>query len=161
MTSEQDAPPLDPIPVTVSEDEARAVAAALKAFAAALPDDRRADYARLAQDVAAGTIPADDVDAVERTCRLALETGHARRLGPDVELLLGSVMHRLPLGRRYDEQVRTVNKALETLTGREIRSARVSWRIPGHYECALHVEGFHLTIAFTPDAVEIRRLDAG
>lgn len=144
----------------LSDDEARAVATAVRAFVQALPDGQRGIYEDLLHISETRTVSQEQLPTVERIVALALETGHARRLGPDVELLLTSVARRTPLGAAHEAAVRDVNRALEVLADKVVRAARVSWRKPGHYELSMDVGEFRLVLGFSPDGVEVRRLDA-
>jgi hypothetical protein len=148
--------------LTLSPDEATAVAETAVAFAAALPPGRDQPYRELAAAAQAGTVPAEQVEALERVCTLALETGKARQLGrAEAERLLTAVLRRTARGRAMAEEVADVNRALGQLAGRQLESARLSWRMPGHYDLSLSVSGFALTMAIGPDGIRVRTLNAG
>lgn len=148
--------------LTLSPDEATAVAEASAAFAAALPPGRGEPYQELAAAAQAGAVPAGQVEALERVCTLALETGKARQIGrAEAERLLSAVLRRTARGRAMAEEVADVNRALSQLAGRELDTARLTWRMPGHYDLSLSVAGFALTMAIGPDGVRVRSLNAG
>lgn len=148
--------------LTLSPDEATAVAEAAAAFAAALPPGRDEPYRALAAAVQAGAVPMEQIAALERVCTLALETGKARQIGrAEAERLLTAVLRRTGRGRALAAEAADVNRALGQLTGRELKAARLTWRMPGHYDLSLSVSGFALTLAIGPDGVRVRSLSAG
>ncbi len=148
--------------LSLSPDEATAVAEAAAAFAAALPPGRDEAYRARATVARTGTVPAEQVEALERVCTLALETGKARQLGrAEAERLLTGVLRRTGRGRAMAEEVADVNRALGQLAGRRLEAARLTWRMPGHYDLSLSVDGCALTMAIGPDGIRIRSLNAG
>jgi hypothetical protein len=148
--------------LSLSADEATAVAQAAAAFAAALPPGRDQPYRALATVAQTGTVPAEQVEALERVCTLALETGKARQIGrAEAERLLSGVLRRTPRGRAMAEEVADVNRALSELAGRQLDAARLTWRLPGHYDLSLSVAGFALTLAIGPGGVRVRSLHTG
>ncbi len=149
-------------PLPLSPDEATAVAGAAAAFAAALPPGRDEPYRALAAAAQTGTVPAELVEALERVCVLALETGKARQIGrAESERLLTGVLRRTPHGRSMAEEIADVNRALGQLAGRQLDAARLTWRMPGHYELSLAVGGFALTLAIGPEGACVRNLHVG
>ncbi len=145
----------------LSPDEAAAVAGAAAAFAAALPG-RDEPYRALAAAVQTGTVSAELVEALERVCALALETGKARQIGrAESERLLTGLLLRTPRGRAMAEEVTDVNRALSQLAGRRLDAMRLTWRLPGHYDLSLTVGGFALTMAIGPEGVSVRNLHIG
>ena len=148
--------------LTLSPDEATAVAEAAAAFAVALPPGRDEPYRALAASAQAGAVPAEQGEALERGCTLALETGKARQIGrAEAERLLSGVLRRTARGHAMAEEVADVNRALSQLAGRQLESARLTWRMPGHYDLSLTVAGFALTMAIGPGGVRVRSLNAG
>jgi len=149
-------------PRPLSPDEATAVAGAAAAFATALPPGRDEPYRTLAAAAQTRTVPAELVEALERVCVLALETGKARQIGrAESERLLTGVLRRTPHGRSMAEEIADVNRALGQLAGRQLDVARLTWRMPGHYELSLAVGGFALTLAIGPEGVCVRNLHIG
>lgn len=147
--------------MSLSPDEATAVADAAAAFAAALPG-RDEPYRALAAAAQTGTVPAELVEALERVCALALETGKARQIGrAESERLLTGVLLRTPRGRTMAEEVADVNRAISQLAGRQLDAVRLTWRLPGHYDLSLTVGGFALSIAIGPEGVKVRNLHIG
>lgn len=148
--------------LALSADEGTAVADFAAAFAAVLPAGRDEPYRLLAKQAGAGSVPADQIELLERVCSLALETGKARQLGrAEAERLLSAVLCRTPLGRAMAAEVSAVNRALGQLTGRPLDAARVAQRMPGHYDLSLSVAGFSLTLEIKPDGISVRSLNAG
>ena len=148
--------------LTLSPDEATAVAEAAAAFAAALPPGRDEPYRALAAAAQAGAVPMEQMAALERVCTLALETGKARQIGrAEAERLLAAVLRRTDRGRALAEEAADLNRALGQLGGRQLEAARLTWRLPGHYDLSLSVSGFALTLAIGPDGVRVRSLNAG
>ncbi len=146
----------------LSPDEATAVAGAAAAFAAALPPDRDEPYRALAAVAQTRTVPGELVETLERVCTLALETRKARQIGrAESERLLAGVLRRTPLGRSTAQEITDVNRALGQLAGRQLDAARLTWRMPGHYELSLAVGGFALTLAIGPEGVCVRNLQIG
>lgn len=155
--------PDDAVALTLSENEAAAVAAVAAAFADALPPGRDEPYLRLAAAAQQeGTVSAEQIGTLEQVCSLALETGKARQIGrAESERLLTGVLRRTPRGRVVTEQVDDVNRALGQLAGRQLDSARLTWRMPGHCELSISAGGVNLTLAITPDDVSVRTLSVG
>lgn len=152
----------DSAPLALSAEEGTAVADSAMAFAAVLPAGQDRPYRLLASEAVAGSVPADQVELLERVCSLALETGKARQLGrAEAERLLTAVLHRTPRGQAMADEVSTVNSALGQLAGRPLKAARVAQRMPGHYDFSLSVSGFSLTLEIKPDGVSVRSLNAG
>lgn len=148
--------------LSLSLDEATAVAEAAAAFAAALPPGRDGACQELMISAVAGAVPPEQIGTLERVCVLALETGKARQIGrAEAERLLTAVLCRTPRGRAMAEEVAGVNRALSQLAGRQLDSARLTQRMPGHYDLSLSVGGFGLTLAIGPDGITVRSLSAG
>jgi hypothetical protein len=148
--------------LTLSPEEADAVAAAASGYAAVLPPDRAEVYHALAEAAADGVIPDDLVDAAERVAAVSLQTGHARRGGQaGDESLLAAVYRRTPAGQALAGRTREVNQALEALAGRQLRSARVAAAAPGSYSLTLEADGVSVTLAIDAAGIEVRSLQAG
>ena len=148
--------------LTLTPEEADAVAGAAGAYAAVLPPGRAEEYHALAEAAADGLIPDDLIDAAERVAAVSLQTGRARREGQaGDERLLGAVYRRTPAGRELAARAGEVNKALETLTGRQLRSARVAAPAPGSYTVTLEAGGVEVTLAITTGGIEVRSLQTG
>jgi hypothetical protein len=148
--------------LTLNREEAGAVAAAASGYAAVLPPGRAEAYHALAQAAADGVIPDDLVDAAERVAAVSLQTGRARRDGQaGDESLLAAVYRRTPAGQALAGRTREVNQALEALTGRELRGARVAALAPGSYNLTLEADGIAVTLAINAAGIEVRSLQAG
>lgn len=148
--------------LSLSESEAAAVAAVAAAFADVLPAGPAAPYRRLAATAAPGAVSPGQIAMLEKVCSLALETGKARQIGlAESERLLTAVLRRTPHGRARTEEADDVNRALGLLAGRQLDSARLTWRMPGHCELSISAGGVSLTVAIAPDAVGVRALSAG
>jgi len=148
--------------LTLSPEEAGAVAAAASGYAAVLPPDRAAAYHALARAAADGVIPDDLLDAAERVAAVSLQTGRARRDGQaGDESLLAAVYRRTPAGQVLTGRAREVNQALEALTGRQLRTARVTTLAPGCYTLTLGADGVVVTLAIDTAGIEVRSLQAG
>lgn len=148
--------------LSLTHEEAIAIASAAAAFAAALAPGRDDPYRALATAAQARTIPADLVAALERVCVLALETGKARQMGrAESERLLTQVLRRTPRGRAMAGEIADVNRALGELAGRQLNAVRLASRMPGHYELSLSVDGFALTLAIGPEGARVRNLHVG
>jgi hypothetical protein len=148
--------------LTLSTEEADAVAAAASGYAAVLPPDRAVAYHALARAAADGVIPDDLVDAAERVAAVSLQTGRARRDGQaGDESLLAAVYRRTPAGQALTGRAREVNQALEALTGRQLRTARVFASAPGSYSLTLEAGGVAVTLAIDTAGIEVRSLRTG
>ncbi len=142
--------------------EAEVLAMLAEAYAAALPEALAAPHRALAEAARAGEVPPDLVEALERVCALALETGKARELGrAEAERILAALFRRTPRGRALAAQVAAVNRALEALSGRRLRSVRAAMRLPGRYTVTLEAEGVGITLAVGPEGVSVESLAAG
>jgi hypothetical protein len=152
----------DVVPLELTVDEAVAVGEVAAEFAAALPADRGAEFRALADAADRGAIPSDLVEPLQRVCALALQTGRARAVGSaEIEGLVAAVYRRTPAGRELAESSAAVNRALGHLTGRTLRSARVSAGLPGHYQLQLQVDGVGVVIATAPAGLTVTSLQAG
>ena len=148
--------------LSLTPEEADAVVAAASGYAAVLPPAHAAPYHALAQAAADGRIPDDLVAAAERVASVSLQTGRARRGGQaGEERLLAAVYRRTPAGQAMAGQAREVNKALEALTGRQLRTARVGAPAPGSYSLVLEAEGVSVTLAIDTDGIQVRSVQAG
>lgn len=146
----------------LTPEEADAVAGAASGYAAVLPPGRAAPYHALAGAAADGLIPGDLVDAVERVAAVSLQTGRARRDGQvGDERLLAAVYRRTPAGTALAHRAREVNQALEALTGRQLRTARVAVPAPGSYSLTLEAGGVEVTLAIDTAGIEVRSLQTG
>jgi hypothetical protein len=154
--------PADGAGLTLNPEEADAVAAAASGYAAALPPDRAETYHALAEAAADGVIPDDLVGAAERVAAVSLQTGRARRDGQaGDESLLAAVYRRTPAGQALTGRAREVNQALEALTGRKLRTARVAAAAPGSYSLTLEADGLAVTLTIDTAGIEVRSLQAG
>jgi len=148
--------------LSLSPEEADAVAAAASGYAAVLPPDRAEAYHALAQAAADGVIPDDLVDAAERVAVVSVQTGRARRDGQaGDESLLASVYRRTPAGQALTGRAREVNQALAAITGRQLRTARITARAPGSYSLTLEADGVAVTLAIDTAGIEVRSLQTG
>lgn len=148
--------------IILTPDEADAVAAAASGYAAVLPPGPDALYQALAEAALEGRIPDDLVDAAERVTTVSLQTGRAKRDGQaNEEKLLAAVYRRTPAGKALTARAREVNKALETLTGRTVQTARIGALAPGSYSLTLEADGVAVTLAIGTDGLEVRSLQAG
>jgi hypothetical protein len=148
--------------LTLSPEEADAVAAAASGYAAVLPPDRAGAYHDLARAAADGVIPEDLVDAAERVAAVSLQTGRARRDGQaGDESLLAAVYRRTPAGQALAGRAREVNQALEALAGRQLGSARVTASAPGSYSLTLQADGIAVTLSIDASGIDVRSVQAG
>lgn len=146
----------------LTPEEADAVAVAASGYAAALPPGRAAPYHALAEAAADRLIPDDLIDAAERVAAVSLQTGRARLAGlAGDEKLLTAVYRRTPAGRALTGRAREVNQALEALTGRRLRTARVGAPAPGSYTLTLEADGITVTLAIDTAGIEVRSVQAG
>lgn len=158
MTSEDP----DGAGLTLTLEEADAVAAAASGYAAVLPPGPDALYHALAQAAASGRIPDELIDAAERVTTVSLQTGRAKRDGQaGEERHLAAVYRRTPAGQAMSAQAREVNQALEALAGRQLKSARVGAPAPGSYSLVLQAEGVQVTLAIDTSGIEVRSVQAG
>ena len=146
----------------LTPEEADAVAAAASGYAAVLPPAHAGMYDALAEAAADGRIPDDLIDAAERVTTVTLQTGRARRAGlASDEKLLAAVYRRTPAGKALAGRAREVNQALETLTGRQLKTARVGAIAPGAYTLTLEADGVAVILQIGTSGIEIRSLQAG
>lgn len=152
----------DPGELTLTEDEARAVAEVAAAYAAAVPPGREGPYHDLVSAAENRVVTGAAVATLERVCVLALETGKARQLGrAETERLLNAVYRRTPGGQALTAETTELNRVLAQLSGRILTSAKVQLRMPGRYLLDLAVEGFELQISIEPEGLEVRSLQTG
>jgi hypothetical protein len=152
--------PKDDAVVTLSAEEQAAVADVIASYLRAIPAERQQPYTELLAAAETGTIDADQVAALEQVCALALQTGQARRIGlAEVETLVAAVYRRTPAGRARLAEVKDINTALARLQGQQLRNVRVASPRPGRHTLTLGVPGFEITLAITPDGLEISSLN--
>lgn len=148
--------------LALTPEEADAVTAAARGYAAALPPDRAAPYEALARAAADGQIPEDLIDVAERVAAVSLQTGRARRDGhAAAERLLAAVYWRTPAGQLLTGRVHEVNQALQGLAGRQLRTIRAAAPAPGCYTLALEAGGATVTLTVDAAGIGVRSLQAG
>lgn len=144
----------------LAPDERDPVALLARAFAHALPD-RAEPYRELARAAEGGEVPGELVPVLERVCELALETGRARELGrAEAERALAAVLARTPRGLELARRVEELNRALSALAGRQLRSVRVSQRLPGRYALRLQTEGVSITLGLGPEGIGVETVES-
>ena len=148
--------------VEIRPSEREAVAVFARAYAEALPADRATPYLTLAESAEAGTVPAELAGVLERVCRVALESGKARELGrAEAERTLLAVFRRTPNGARVEAELDALNRALDSVTSRRLRSIRASSRLPGRYVLSLDLEGCSVSIGLGPEGLVVESLAVG
>ncbi len=152
-----------PEALSLSADEAVALAEVAVAYAAAVPPGRDGPYRDLAEAAAAGdAIDGTLLETLERVCVLALETGKARQLGrAETERLVNNVYRRTPGGRALQAEASDVNRVLAQLVGRPLTAARLTWKMPGRYHLDLGVSGFSLSLVIEPEGLQVQSLQTG
>jgi hypothetical protein len=150
------------VTLSLSEDEAVAVAETVAAFVAVLPEGKHGPYGALIEAAGTREIGEELLPALERVCALALETGKARQLGrAEAERLLTAVYRRTPGGHALSAETADVNRLLSQFAGRTLQSARITSRTPGRYQLDLVVDGIDIAIALEPEGLEVRSLQTG
>ena len=148
--------------LALSPDEVTAITGAAAAFAAALPAGGGEPYPGRVTPAPTGARPAGQIGALGGGCTPALETGEARQLGrAESERPLPRGLRPTPRGRAMAEEVADVNRALGQLAGRQLDAARLTWRMPGHYDLSLTAGGFALTMTIGPEGVCVWSLHTG
>lgn len=148
--------------LTLSEDEAQAVAEMATAYATAVPPGRGAPYVALALAAHSGSVSGEDLETLQRVVVLSLETGKAHRLGlAETEQLIAAVYRRTPLGRARIAETHDINQAMAQLAGRPLTAAKISSQRPGRYSINLSVTGFDLTLVIDPSGIEVQSLQTG
>ena len=148
--------------LALSPDEVTAITGAAAAFAAALPAGRGEPHPAPLTPAPAGAGPAGQVGG----------PGGGRPPGPregqTPPVGRGRTQRpptrgppRRPRGRAMAEEVADVNRALGQLAGRQLDAARLTWRMPGHYDLSLTVGGFALTMTIGPEGVCVWSLHTG
>jgi hypothetical protein len=158
-TPTNEAAPATDAAVTLSPEEQAAVADVTTSYLRAIPAERQQPYTDLLAAVEFGTIDPERVATLEKVCALALATGQARRIGlAEVETLVAAVHRRTPAGRTRLAEVKDINAALARLQGQELRKVRLATPRPGRHTLTLGVPGFEITLAITPDGLEVSSL---
>lgn len=132
------------------------------AFARTLKDPAsQARYATLAESVARGSVPPEQVRALETLLELALQTKAIRnRHGPDAEKTLTALFFRTGRGAALREAARDVNRALSALVGQTIEKVSVS-AAPGRHTISMNTDRAYLTLSVDAGGIHVDRVEVG
>lgn len=111
----------------------------------------QADYAALAEGLAAGKVSGPALRRLEQFLELGLETGRFRRqLGAIDAQALHRLYGRTPRGAAVAAALSGVNDAMAALAGQTLDHLAVTAKGPGDYELAIDTDQGHLTVALGP-----------
>ncbi len=131
-------------------------------YVALLPEERRAAYRPLWEQVAAGHVDGGTLDALGDVLALSLVSGRARRrYSAEGERVLTALFRQTPQGKALDTQLARVNRALGALRGRALEAVRVGMRAPGHFTLHVRADGVTITLTFRPHGVDVESITAG
>ncbi len=148
--------------LTLTDEERELVQAELAALMPALSGERREAYQALAEAVGKNAVPQELLPLLEGLTKLALETGRARRLyRAEGERILTELFRKTPSGKELSKSLQEVNKALEILVRRTLRSVRVAMRTLGHFTVTVETDSAVITLAIRPDAVTVDSVSVG
>jgi len=149
-------------PVELSAEEREILAEDVPVFGRTLKDPAsRERYARLADALATGSVPAELVPSLEAMLELMLQTKSVRRRhGPDEERLLTDLFFRTGRGAGLRSAARDVTRALEALKGQTIGRIRVT-AAPGQHTIAIETDRAHLTLALDGSGARVERVEVG
>jgi hypothetical protein len=110
-------------------------------------DERRGRLADLIAAVGDGEIGDEDADALTELLELGLHTGRLRAVyGPGGEQAALRLFRKLPRGEELADSAREVTRALASLVGKPLESARIEATGPGSFLVTLAVDGLDLSI---------------
>jgi hypothetical protein len=145
----------------LSAEEAELVAAEASAAAGMLEGAGKQQALALARQAPTCELPDDLLDVLERILTASLQGGRARHLyKAEGEGLLTRLLLRTPGGRRLQEDLDAVNRALRSLGGRVLDGVSVAMRAPGHFTVSLQTESVGLVLVVRPDGVAVESLTA-
>ena len=145
----------------LSSEEAEIVSAEATAAAGVLEGPRSEQALVLAHAAESGELPDELLPVLERILAASLQGGRARHLyKAEGERTLTRLLLRTPGGRRLQENLDAVNKALRALGGRRLDDVKVAMRTPGHFTVSLQTEGVGLVLVVRPDGVAVESLSA-
>lgn len=111
----------------------------------------QADYAALAEGLAAGKVSGSALRRLEQFLELGLETGRFRRqLGAIDAQALHRLYGRTPRGAAVAAALSGVNDALAALAGQTLDRLAVTAKGPGDYELTIDTDQGHLVVALGP-----------
>jgi hypothetical protein len=148
--------------LTLADEEQAVLGPELAALAAVAAGPQRDEYQSLAAAVVSGTVPPQQVAALEGVVAMLLGTGRARRRHTaEGERILTDLFRRTPAGRELARQLEDVNRALRALAGRKLVGVTAGMRTLGHVTVALETEGAAITLAVRPGAVAVESVAIG
>lgn len=146
----------------LDEDERELVGLELQAMLPGLKGERRERYQALADAVENGAIPEDLQPQLESVLSITLQTARARQMyRAEGEKILTGLYKRTPGGRELRDHLGEINKALTSLTGHELTSAKVRMRTLGHFTVSLQTDAARITLAVRPEGVNIESVAVG
>jgi hypothetical protein len=143
----------------LDDEEAELVVAEAAAASRVLPEPRRSEAAALAEHAKEGVVPGELVEVLGELLMASLQGGRARRLYlAEGERVLTRVLRRTPPGRRLEEALEAVNRALGALAGRKLEHLRVAMRTAGHFTVVVQADGVAVTLAVGPEGIGLESL---
>jgi hypothetical protein len=122
----------------------------------------RARYTGLWQAVAAGEVPDDLVDPLERFLEIGLQTGRFRRIhGPPAEQALLRLFRKTRAGAAIAQATNEVNQALETLRGHVIEEMVFTPQGPGVYRLVIDTDQCQVTLEIDREGVWMKNVGIG
>lgn len=148
-------------PIVLSDDEAELVATEAESAARVFGEPRRSEALRLADAARHKAVPPELVGLLGEMLVASLQAGRARRVHlAEGERVLTGVLRRTPAGKELQERLDSLNRALESLSGRRIDQVKAAMRTAGHFTITLTSEGVSLTLVVGPGGLELESLSA-
>ena len=122
-----------------------------------LPDPARASFARLADAVAAGAVPADCLPLLEQVLAMGLETGRIERVhGRAADTLARGLYLRTPTGMARSQQARGVSEALAALSGATLTQLTITADGPSAHRLLLETDRGEVLLRLDRDGARVQ-----
>ncbi len=123
---------------------------------------QRQAYAQLQVALEGGELADEHLPTLQQVLEILLSSGRVRRLGgPEDEQRLLQLYRSTPAGVRAAEHVRQMNRALASLTGRQLRRISCSQGLPGRHRLEIDTEDLHIALSVGPDGIGVHQLEVG
>lgn len=159
MTDTAPTAPAAPLPVGAREQAL--IGPEIAAFLAGVRDAAtRADYAALADAVAAGAVEGPALARLEAFLELLLTTGRVRqRQGLHNEDILRRLYERTPRGAAQAASAAEVTRALASLVGQSLADLQLSQVRPGTYRLVLETDRYRVSIGLAPAGAHVESVE--
>jgi hypothetical protein len=147
--------------IQIRPQERAVIGPELDAFVGSLPPGEVRDgYAALRGGIAAGEVPADEVERLAAFLELAISTGRiSSRHGQHGEDQARRVFERTPRGAAQATSADQITRALGGLVGQTIKDLKLTTTRPGSYRMVLETEQYRISLAFAPAGAHVESVE--